>query len=424
MDLAELESALTDLAATSREPYESALAEAEKSQLPLLGLLGFKLWRHPMVSALRQLPALREGYMVHGIRGSKQTLGTEVVAAAMVIRVQRHGSVQAAVEWLRKILTTQVAHGISVMALWGVSGVEEEVNLGHSVRIMPFAAVPDSPSKRFFQAAGEPDILRMARTSSAHWGDPPAALVHAENVTPFITTRAESDSLTAPISFEVPEHLDNVRRMLTVVGPSVPIQAGSWFQFVDPDIQDAVGGAGMSGAHIEVQPTSFKPLGEFNATTARDVLSAYFGLEARLRKRVKNAVERLNIAMRRSAPGDQSLDACMALESILADAPGENTFKVSLRAARLAATDFQARYRIRGIIGATYALRSRVVHTGEGDHIVDVRVPHADEATGSRKEKRPAADVTREAMVITAEVIRRYLDIGHEPDWYALELAP
>ena len=117
---------------------------------------------------------------------------------------------------------------------------------------------------------------------------------------------------------------------------------------------------------------------------------------------------RLNLAIRRQSIGDRALDVCIALEAILSDGQGENTYKVALRSALLTGLGTEAR----AAVGATYTLRSALVHDGVAPPMVKV--------AGNGKTR--SEEVVAEAIRVCADVIDAVIRRGELPDWYEYEI--
>lgn len=75
------------------------------------------------------------------------------------------------------------------------------------------------------------------------------------------------------------------------------------------------------------------------------------------------ALERLNLARRRTSPGNIAIEGAICLEALLSgEDSGDLTYKLKLRAALLLATDLEQRRAIQKTVGDFYKLRSRTVH--------------------------------------------------------------
>jgi hypothetical protein len=112
-------------------------------------------------------------------------------------------------------------------------------------------------------------------------------------------------------------------------------------------------------------------------------------------------------------PGDKAADLSIALETLLADQPGEHTWKVSTRAGVLTGWDLRSKLDRRNMIAAAYRMRSSLVHSGAASMNVKVvgRGP------------QPAAAVCEEAARICAAVIRAIIERGGIPEWAAFDVS-
>ena len=158
----------------------------------------------------------------------------------------------------------------------------------------------------------------------------------------------------------------------------------------------------------------FTEQGEIDSEQARAIVCAYYALNEGARQRVRTAMERVHLAFIRSSAADKTLELAIALETLLVDSPGENTFKISLRAALLTAEDINSRATNRAIIRAAYKLRSALMHRGQSGTEVNVH----------GEGKVPSTDVAERATVIAIDVIRSVLTAGKLPDWSDVELSP
>jgi hypothetical protein len=363
----------------------------------------------PVEDALRREPEFTEGYFIYRENGGCG-FGARQAAELLVSKARRSGSIAAALDCLQKNLATSEADGYCVMALWGIS-TDVTTTLVDGIELMPVGMLPESERKQWLLSLREKPWDDDLRPPSL-LGAPEVALLHRTVVRPYIRRVSEK----APASGKQPlreyDLLDDVRRALTVVGPCTPMQAVYWFHFADPDLEAAARGAHHSYQHHEVAPMVLATMGPFDPADATRVVRQYLRLSDPLKAKVSLALDRLNQAMRRCSPGDQALDVCIALEALLSDGQGENTFKVGLRAALLSASDPDARRRARAAIGAAYKLRSAVVHDGVVPEGVKV-------AEGG---KQGASDVAERAMRACANVIRSMIDRGAAPDWYTFEL--
>lgn len=124
-------------------------------------------------------------------------------------------------------------------------------------------------------------------------------------------------------------------------------------------------------------------------------------------------MERVHLALIRSSPSDKMLELAIALETLLVDSPGENTFKVSLRSALVASEGIESRIADRAMIAAAYGLRSALMHSGQSPDVASVR------GAG----RVPATEIASRSIEIALTVVRRVLTAGRLPEWSELELS-
>ena len=158
----------------------------------------------------------------------------------------------------------------------------------------------------------------------------------------------------------------------------------------------------------------FEPPHQIDSAQAKRVVAAFMGMSADVRTKVRLSLIRFNQALRRSPHEDRALDLAIALESLLVDNAGENTYKFGLRAALLLGGSLAQRKHTRAVIGALYALRSTLVHDGV--------LPQAVKVAGTGK--RPSAEVVKDATVLAGRLLERIVSMGYIPDWYEYELQP
>lgn len=349
------------------------------------------------------------GFMVSLDNGSFG-LHAEQASFALALWVLRGDSPEEAISRLERMLSLESAVGRGVMALWGVK-LASAVDAGHGVTLLPWSDVPDSRTKRWL-SRGRHDN-RCPNTSGAYFEAlPTAALVCSHTVRPLLH-HVRLGELKAPEDpFRLHFLLDDARLALSLVGPSAPTSAGYWFEFEDPHLDDVNLGVTLSASLQEVLPWPFGgevPLDDQDV--ARHV-TAFLSLDPELRARLRLPLKRFNQAMQRPPHGDRALDLAIALESVLGDSPGENTYKVALRAALLLGGSMERRLKVRALSTALYELRSALAHDGV---LRDkVRVPGVG--------KQPTREVVADATVIVAQVLGAVIQRGSIPKWQEYEL--
>jgi hypothetical protein len=362
-------------------------------------LLGHKDVSTTMIytHVLNRGPALNSG---------RQSTKTKSKPKLFIYNTSPLESPDSAVDWLTKVLQTDKANGLFVTALWGISSTEA-TELDQGVSLVPLRDIPSSSNLDWLiqdRNHGLPAGLARPNMLSV----PEVALIRRVIVEPFIANAHEDQQPRSAEPLSVYHLLDEVRNVLTAVGPSAPIQAVSWFQFDDRDLDDALFGAGRLVRHHEIMPMHYDAVSDFNCAQAVELVRGFYRLEAKLRRRLIVALDRLNLAIRRQSIGDRALEVCIALEAILSDGKGENTYKVALRSALLTGLGTEAR----AAVGATYSLRSALVHDGVAPSMVKV----------AGKGKTRSEEVVAEAIRVCADVIDAVIRRGELPDWYEYEI--
>lgn len=395
------------------ENYVKATAEAAKWPPDVRGTLFIHNVAKPIEEALaRDAPFDGgAGFLVQRDNGYSGFHAHEA-AIAMARRVLRGETPEQALAWLERILATDQGTGIGVLSLWGIE-VKSQVDLGRGVTLLPFSELPDSRTKEWLSQPRDPTAFPVF-LASMFASQPGAALVCRCTVQPFLhsTKLGEPPAQTNPNRIQ--SLLDDARLALTLIGPSCPLNAGYWFQFDDPNLSEAAFYGGVSTSYQEVLPWGFglTPPVLIEPAEAQAVATRFLDLPDPLRATLRLALSRLNQAVRRPPHGDRALDLSIALETLLVDGGGENTYKVGLRAALLVDAPLERRREVRATIGALYTLRSALVHDG----VLPAEVKVA------RGGKRPSPEVVKEATAICAMVLRAILDAGSVPDWYDYEL--
>lgn len=356
--------------------------------------------------------AEQAGFLIHQPNGYC-TLDRNQAAATLISRAREAASPEAAVTWLEKVLQTEKAIGYCVMPLWGIS-CEERIELTDHIELLPVSLIPESPQKEAFLAPRDPMSAWDALSTSSLWHPPKVALVCQTLIDPVITPCRPGP---APELTRQPWErrlLEDVRLALTAAGPCAPTEVVYWFQYEDADLEDAtmISGA-RSYVHLEIVPQLLEKYQNVDAELATRVVGRFLKLRKQKKEWVSIALERLNQAIRRQRPGDQATEISIALETLLTEGAGENTYKVGLRSALLIGGDLKTRRNTRATIGALYTMRNSLVHEGKVSKEVKV-------INGG---KVPVSDVADRAIHICACVIRKVIQRGDVPNWYDFELS-
>jgi len=405
----EIISVLKEMPSEGSAQYQKALQvaatfPAEYQRMGLIHALAEPLTK--VLSTSQPEFADGRGFMVHQPNSAYRFAASEA-AVELVERVMAGENPEAALDWLERVLLTQRASGLSIMALLGVAA-DQRIDLGRGIEIVPLTDLPQSPERDSLLTPG-----RLARLHLGPWAvikPPRVALAVKGTVEPFLTKQGEPHTPTDPFRYH--NLLEDARLALSCIGPCAPLQAGSWFQYDDPDLQAAAAHGGIATTLHEIGPAWFAPEVMISTTDARELVSGFLALSGTPRARLRVSLQRLNQSLRRLLAGDKAMELSIALEALLAEGIGENTYKVGLRAALVAGGDHQQRVQNRAIVSAVYALRSAVVHKGLAPDAVKVK----------GRGRVASTTVVGEAAVVTATVIRRVISGGKLPDWYDLEL--
>ncbi|RKT58793.1 hypothetical protein DFR40_1821 [Azonexus fungiphilus] len=319
------------------------------------------------------------------------------------------GSASGGISWLQKVLSTQVADGKFITALWNVP-VGSEVQLTPDVRLIPFESLPHSRQK----AAIENSQFQTGIISSPLiWEPPSSALVVPYQVAPFLRDPEESHAVDGEFS-GFHESVAEITMLLTLIGPRVAIQVAHWFNFDDPDLELALLGQSRGSQIMEILP---KLIGQdppaLNSQEAIEIIRRFKTLTPSAKEKIKIATDRLKRALLRHQAADRAVEVSIALEILCGDnQTSEMTHKVKVRAVRLLGGDSGVRERNRTILTKTYDVRSKLVHQGSHDTkpISVLGVSMGVDA------------VISEACHLCAELIKTVIRRGAFPDWLHFDI--
>lgn len=326
----------------------------------------------------------------------------QFVGPTFLQRIIDAGSVSAGIAWLQKVLSTQVAEGKFITALWNVP-VESAVQLTNDVLLVPFDDLPHSTQKTAIENS---KYQQQIIPSLSLWAPPSSALVVSHHVDPFLCDGSPRDDGKYSVLYE---SLSDITLLLTLIGPRVAIQVAHWFNFDDSDLELALLGQSTGYKTMEILPT---PTGQewptLNAKEAIKIIEEFDALVPRTKEKIKIATDRLRRALLRHQPADMAVEISIALEILCGDSQtSEMTHKVKVRAVRLLGGDESVRDRNRTILTKTYEVRSQLVHQGI-HHTKPISVSGVPMDVGR---------VISEACHLCAELIKTVIGRGGLPDW-------
>jgi hypothetical protein len=281
------------------------------------------------------------------------------IATPLVRRVLRTGDPDDAIRWLQKVLATTGADGQCVLALWGVP-VERRIELTPQVAIVPMDELPESKQKQLVTSlwyqTTSPFFSALQLTS------PQSALVVGERLEPFFHTPDGGNPTDGFAATR--ELLSEIALVLTAVGRRVSLEAACWFNFDDPDLEQAsISKYFHVQSFIEVLPLNPPVYPPLDPGEAPKVVQNYLAMQEPARGKVRVALQRLSQAQRRHSIGDQAVELSIALEALMGDnAPTEMTHKIAVRSVRMLGGDKQLREKNAKVIKRTYEIRSQTVH--------------------------------------------------------------
>jgi hypothetical protein len=405
---------LTKAVDPDSENHKRALNEALRlDREPLARLLFEHRLAEPVAEVLKQQAEFPEGgrFVIHRDNGWS-SLDADSVAVALVKRVGAGEPPADAVSWLERVLPKERGEGLCVLAVWGVS-VRDKISFDNGVELLPIEELPDSSLKAHAMRRRDfgdlVDLVPMPFLRA-----PEAALTYRLTLEPAVSDLGLGTPPIRKDQLREYELLTDVLLALTAVGPSAPLHAGYWFQYLDQDLHDALFHVGKTLSPPEILPTGFLEPKVLDPDATTQIVSQYLRLGSGLRRRVQVSLQRLNQAIRRSRFGDKAAELSIALEALLVDDPGENTHKVGLRASLLLGGTSEERIRHRAIIGGIYSARSALMHGGTESTEIKLK----------QVGKLPSSTVAEEGVVICAAVIRKILELGGIPSWYGFELGP
>lgn len=325
----------------------------------------------------------------------------------LVRRAAQLGSADKAIQWLQKVLTTSDATGQLILTLWGVP-VESEIQLTDDVKIVPVERLPESEQKQAvidhaFGVGG-----RMP-TSTLDFEAPKSALVIERRVAPLTYDSSATPQHDDYISTH--ELLREIALVLTLVGPRVSLPGMLWFTFDDSDFN--VWPSSMNSL-MEIVPAQFGNNANLDPEEAPEMVRAYLALPADTRQHVRVAIERISQAQRRRSVGDRAVELTTALEALVGDgANNEMTHKVKVRTARYVGGSRDERIINAAIINKTYAIRSKLVHTGRIDENATAAI------AGSHF---TVSQIVDRALSLCVQLTKKIIMRGEIPDWSLFDI--
>ncbi|RQZ86845.1 hypothetical protein DF053_18745 [Burkholderia cepacia] len=165
---------------------------------------------------------------------------------------------------------------------------------------------------------------------------------------------------------------------------------------------------------MEIVPAQFGNNANLDPEEAPEMVRAYLALPADTRQHVRVAIERISQAQRRRSVGDRAVELATALEALVGDgANNEMTHKVKVRTARYVGGSRDERIINAAIINKTYAIRSKLVHTGRIDENATAAI------AGSHF---TVSQIVDRALSLCVQLTKKIIMRGEIPDWSLFDI--
>lgn len=309
-----------------------------------------------------------------------------------------------AVRWLSRVLTTQVADGRLVAAVWGMA-VSKRIKVGEGVHIVPWSEIPDTRVAHRIRERSETPGLNAAWISTRWFGAPGAAIVISVKDVPFAGRFGEALTYLAATEEELSDHLSLLQAGIA----AQPLVAASWFEYLDQDIDINISETMLNWKHSEFPP-QIKQNSELDASIIKKSFNRFYKLSKEYRIELFRSMDRYSLSLCRNKLIDQVLDLAIALE-IATSGSSEHTplaWKVAVRSAQAIGGPLENRKRVRKTLHDLYSLRNTGSHGG----------------TLKPKEHLKNLDTLFGSRQIYSELLDGLIALGAKPDWNALELEP
>lgn len=304
---------------------------------------------------------------------------------------------------VKNLALTNTAKARIVIAIHGLQ-LDKAINLCPGFRLVPFGSLPKSSSKAaLLRSPREPGAFVPAGV----WFGPDVALIHEYDICPvFIGDENDQEIQERPVDMQC---LMDIVSCLTVAGINAPLPLAYWHEFC-PDypvidlsrIPTLIGHNVLTASRIH----GFKYY--FDDCLANEIVDSFTALSVSTRDSLRVPLQRLNLALRRSALVDVAIELRIALEAILLSknkGSGELKYRMQCRAARLLGNNLATRKEIFDSVKEVYDLCSGAVHTGQ---------------LGKKINK--LKNTIWDGVELCCKLIRKIIERGEIPDWSKIEM--
>lgn len=347
MSIAEADAALIAVLKTARENarplFEHFALEEKIGQWLKRPEIDLEAIKRSVVEALNLHPSFCNGR--RRTFRSKQLMLSPSFIGHSVLAVCHKDGAAAATSWLHRIFAARQASIRYVLEVYGLS-IQTVVTLSNGVQLMPLEGLPPSENATIVQRQFEiKPGLQPVKFERAI-----AAVLEIPDV------QIDTDDNENGHSVE----LERTIRAFTLANDTAPVIGTCWSDFVDADlVRSEFGRSWFGPRHDGTLPHFPTPVDEHSV----EWVERYLALSPDLTSVCDVAIERLNLARRRTTSGNQAIEAGICLEALLGDKGGQElSYKLKLRAALFLAKDMAARQEIMKAVNDLYTLRSATVH--------------------------------------------------------------
>ena len=328
------------------------------------------------------------------------------LAASWLVREARRRPASEVVADFAYFLDRREVEGLKVNLIHGLQ-IAATFELGASLRLEPFADVPNSWQKDLFAQRREVERQGFDRLGE------PIALTSRFPVSPGLINAQDKATFERHSREDVDRQslMDAVPLLLTILGHGAPVVSGCWSQVTGRGVP-SLGSHEYAMGLEDLGVMARAPL-QIDPAEAQKLTSDFLSLSQISRTRLQVPLRHLNRSRRQYTPEAAAIDLRTALEALLAsDAGPELTFRVSLLGAwMLGRGDIEERQRIYHRLRKAYGMGSQAVHKGK------IKENNAREIV--RQVQSDAATILR--MMIAAEDKINPLDIALGKPLHKLE---
>jgi hypothetical protein len=261
-----------------------------------------------------------------------------------------------AVDWLHRIYSCTSCDIRFVSEIYGLK-TDQRIDFSNGTSLLPLHQLPPSANSAAIisQSTFRPGITPIEVLT----GDTPIA---ATFMIQDVAGQENYERASTDDSIQNGRQIfDETITALTLIGDAAPVAGITWIEFGTPDLIRAEFGRMW-------MPARFEGLKSTGASTnidqgAIDIIEQYLKIDSKVRTKLQLALERLNLARRRTTPGNKAIDGAICLEVLLGDdTKTEINYKISLRAALLLESGLSERLSIKKTLKDFYNLRSKTVH--------------------------------------------------------------